>query len=176
VTYQYMHESDVVEAALQIMAARCSARQVLNSPADTISHLRLKYGPEQREVFVMLTLDSHYRLLAEHEVCRGTLDMVQPFPRELLALALKDGADFVVFCHNHPSGTAQPSRNDCAMTAQMLPLFGACNIGILDHIIVSQEEHFSMALAGVMDKLNAYGQTIAEMSQVIGKKISLSGV
>lgn len=175
-TYHYQQESEVVQAALNIMAARCSTRKLLDSPADTVTHLRLKYGAEKQEVFVMLTLDAKYRLLGEHEITRGTLDRCQPFPRELLSTALKDGADYVVFCHNHPGGVASPSRNDCAMTAQMLPLFGACNIGILDHIIVSQEEHFSMAIGGVMDKLNDFGQVIAEMSSAMGQRIAANGV
>jgi DNA repair protein RadC len=174
--FTYKHESDVIKAALGIMAAKCSARKRLASPAGAMEYFRLKYGAEPREVFVMLTLDASHRIIGEHEIARGTLDMVQAYPRELLSTALSDGADYVIFCHNHPAGNPEPSKNDCAMTAQMLPLFGACNVGIIDHIIVSREGHFSMAIAGVMDKLNAYARTISDVTQSVGTAIATNGV
>lgn len=175
-SFTYSHESEVVQAALNIMEARCSARKTLNSPADAMAYLRLKLAGQDRESFIMLTLDAQHRLIAEHEVTRGTHGMCQPFPRELLGTALRDGADFVIFCHNHPGGTALPSNNDCAMTAQMLPLFGACDIGVLDHVIVADEGHYSMAIAGVMGKLNDHAEQVGTIVRLMGERITALGI
>jgi DNA repair protein RadC len=174
--FTYTHESEVITAALEIMAARCQSRKRLETPADALAYLRLKIGDSDRERFMMLTLDAQNRIIKEHEVALGTHNMVQPFPRELLGLALKDGADFVIFAHNHPSADATPSNQDCAMTAQMIPLFGACDISILDHIIVASENHYSMAVAGVLGKLHGFAEKAAMITKAMGERIVALGV
>lgn len=161
--FTYKHESEVVRAALGIMAARCGERQKFQDPKDVMVYMRLKLGESDREQFFMFTLDAQHRMIGEHLITQGTHDVVMPFPRELLGAALKDGADYVVFVHNHPSAkTAQPSKNDCAMTMQVMQLFGACDIAVLDHIIVTAEDQYSMAIAGVMGKLHEHATAVAE--------------
>ncbi|MBT4606965.1 MAG: hypothetical protein HOI31_08730, partial [Gammaproteobacteria bacterium] len=40
------------------------------------------------------------------------------------------------FAHNHPSGVAEPSASDRAITEQLSSALGLMDIRVLDHIII----------------------------------------
>ena len=64
-----------------------------------------------------------------------------------IKLALKKSidrlADAVVFCHNHPSETLSPSREDDNVTHRLRKAFEAVEIRVLDHVIVGPTGFYS---------------------------------
>lgn len=64
------------------------------------------------------------------------------------ALALN--ASSVVLAHNHPSGTAKPSRADEALTQTLKAALALVDIRVLDHFVVTAAEAVSMAELGLV--------------------------
>ena len=56
----------------------------------------------------------------------------------------------MIIAHNHPSGIAEPSANDCAFTRTLCRLGGALEIQLIDHIILAGPSQFSFREAGLL--------------------------
>ena len=95
-------------------------------------------------------MDIQNRLLALEEMFRGTLTQTSVYPREVVLRALHHQAVAVVLAHNHPSGTAQPSRADEALTQTLKAALALIDVRVLDHVIVGTGEALSMAERGLM--------------------------
>jgi len=55
-----------------------------------------------------------------------------------------------VLAHNHPSGTAQPSRADEALTSTLKAALALVDVRVLDHFIVTRDQAVSMAEMGLV--------------------------
>lgn len=56
----------------------------------------------------------------------------------------------VIFVHNHPSGRAEPSRADEALTQTLKSALSLVDVRVIDHIIVAGCSTLSMAEQGLM--------------------------
>jgi DNA repair protein RadC len=72
------------------------------------------------------------------------------YPREVVLRALALNACAVVLAHNHPSGLAQPSRADEALTQTLKSALALVDVRVLDHFIVTREQTRSMAEMGLL--------------------------
>jgi DNA repair protein RadC len=52
--------------------------------------------------------------------------------------------------HNHPSGLAQPSEADKALTHRLKMALNVVDVRVLDHFIVGAEEIYSFAEHGFL--------------------------
>jgi DNA repair protein RadC len=120
----------------------------LTSPQLTQRYLTSKLQHEQSEVFSALLLDSQHRVIDYVELARGTIDSSAVYPREVAKTALIKNAAAVIFAHNHPSGIAEASRADKAITERLVKALGLFDIRVLDHIIVGDGEFTSFAEKG----------------------------
>jgi DNA repair protein RadC len=55
----------------------------------------------------------------------------------------------VVFAHNHPSGRAEPSDLDKALTKKLQEAMRCVEVSLLDHLIVTPEEIWSFRANGL---------------------------
>src|SRR5690349_10948873 len=79
------------------------APTVLDSPEACAAIFSALLAGEACEVFGLLCLSSTRRLVAYHEVSRGSLDSTVVHPREVFKAALLANASAIVLAHNHPS-------------------------------------------------------------------------
>jgi DNA repair protein RadC len=56
----------------------------------------------------------------------------------------------VIFAHNHPSGIAEPSEADRAITQELGRALRLVGIRVLDHLVIGQSEPVSMAARGLL--------------------------
>ena len=80
----------------------------------------------------------------------GTLDGATVYPREVVKEALRVNAAAVILCHNHPSGVAEPSLADQAITRRIKDALSTVDIRMLDHFVVAGGECISMAERGLI--------------------------
>src|SRR5712691_492291 len=91
---------------------------------------------EPSEVFAILCLSTKHRVIAYHEVSRGTLDATLVHPREVFKAAILANAAALVLTHNHPSGDPSPSADDVLLTRRLVAAGVLLGVEVLDHIIV----------------------------------------
>jgi DNA repair protein RadC len=56
----------------------------------------------------------------------------------------------VIFAHNHPSGIAEPSQADIAITRKLQSALGTIDVRVLDHFVVGDPEVVSFAERGLL--------------------------
>jgi DNA repair protein RadC len=122
----------------------------LSSPEAVKSYLRLFLGGQEYESFVAIWLDAQNRLIASMEMFRGTTTQTSVYPREIVRTGLKLNASAVLFAHNHPSGSVEPSRADEILTSQLRQALALVDIKVLDHFIVTDTSILSFAERGLI--------------------------
>ncbi|MGF7192160.1 RadC family protein [Robbsia andropogonis] len=122
----------------------------LRNAAAVADYLRLTIGDRSREVFIVLFLDVHCRLLRAEEMAHGTVDRSAVYPREIARRALDLNATSLIVAHNHPSGVLLPSAADRALTRQLQQALGLLDIALVDHLIVSKQGYFSFVDQGML--------------------------
>jgi len=140
----------VLELARRAMGERLKERTVFDSPEAVKQYLQLHIGSRPHEVFAVLFLDVQHRLLTLEELFRGTLTQTSVYPREVVTRALHHKAAAVVLAHNHPSGSIEPSRADESLTQTLRAALALVDVRVLDHVIVSPGQSFSMAERGLI--------------------------
>jgi DNA repair protein RadC len=140
----------VLELARRALAERLKERAVFDSPDAVKHYLQLHIAARPHEVFAALFLDAQHRLIALEELFRGTLTQTSVYPREVVMRALHHHAAAVVLAHNHPSGCAEPSRADEALTQTLKAALALIDVRVLDHMIVAKGQTLSMAERGLV--------------------------
>lgn len=123
---------------------------VLNAPQAVRDCLRIHFAGREHECFVAMFLDSQHRLIATHELFRGTLTQTSVYPREVVKAALRENAAAVIFSHNHPSGVAEPSQSDQQLTTALKSALALVDVRVLDHFIVAGTSVLSFAERGLL--------------------------
>lgn len=109
----------------------------------------------KKEIFRVILLDIHRKVIKVTDVSVGTLDMALVHPREVFSEAIKWSAHSVIFAHNHPGGAAQPSAGDLKTTERLIISGEIIGIEVLDHVIIAGYSFYSMLEHGDMDNLRS---------------------
>ena len=120
----------------------------LGNQKDAAAAFMMMLGDEPAEVFAMLCLTTKHRVIAYHEVSRGTLDSTLVHPREVFKAALLANSAALVISHNHPSGDPTPSADDVVLTTRLVAAGEILSIPVLDHIIIGDGRYYSFKEAG----------------------------
>ena len=141
-----------VQALLEVharwMASRLHRDGCLASPDHTRRYAEARLRGSRAEVFAAFFLDSRHRIIAFEPLFRGTVDSADVHPREVLRRVLVHNAAAVVFAHNHPSGTAEPSRLDRTITGRLTQALATVDVRVLDHLVIGDGETVSFAERG----------------------------
>ena len=140
----------VMELARRSLAQRLAQRTVLSSPQQVKDFLRLQLAHEGQEVFAVMFLDVQNQLLQFEEMFRGTLSQTSVYPREIVKRALALQASAVILAHNHPSGTAEPSRADEFLTQTLKQALQLIDVRVIDHLVVGGDQAISFAERGLL--------------------------
>ena len=70
--------------------------------------------------------------------------------REVARRALELGSAAIILVHNHPSGDPSPSRQDIALTKEIVTALKPLGIQVHDHVVVGSSGHASLRALGLM--------------------------
>lgn len=149
-TAKYAQLQAVLELAKRSLAEELQAGVTLDSPQAVKQYLRLLLGSKAYESFAVLFLDVKNRLITCEELFRGTLTHASVYPREVVKSALHHNAASIILSHNHPSGTAEPSNADHALTQALKQALALVDVRVLDHFIVGGKDVYSFAEHGAL--------------------------
>lgn len=122
----------------------------LENPGAASHYLVSRMKAYQREVFACLFLDARHRVIALRELFFGSIDSATVHPREIVKSCLELNCAAVILAHNHPSGVAEPSAADAAITRRIVDAAALVDVRVLDHLVVGEREAVSMAALGML--------------------------
>lgn len=139
-----------MEFAKRLMREGLFRGPTLTSPAVVREYLTAHFLGREYEAFVVIFLDTRHRVLSIEEMFRGSIDGASVYPREVAYAVLKHKAAACIFAHNHPSGIAEPSLADQAITRRLKDALSTIDIRVLDHLVIAGSEVVSFAERGLL--------------------------
>lgn len=138
-----------IAAALELGRRRQSTmpveKPVIKSSAQVAGYLRPLLADYNHEVFAVLYLNQAGRIIQFEIISKGGITSTIVDPRIVFKKTLELDAVSLILCHNHPSGSLQPSNADKMLTAKLIEGGKHLDIKILDHIIVGETGYYSFA-------------------------------
>ncbi len=132
---------------------KAAERPIIKSPADSYKILLGNWDLNKIEFveqFKVLYLNRGNRVLGLIEISTGGISGTVADPRLIFITALKLNATAIILCHNHPSGSLNPSEADKLLTEKIRNAGKFLDIQVIDHIILTTENYYSFADEGVI--------------------------
>ncbi|MCX8516331.1 MAG: DNA repair protein RadC [Alphaproteobacteria bacterium] len=123
---------------------------VINSWDKLLAYLYASMAHEKREELRLLHLNHRFLLMADEKLQQGTTNHTAFYVREIVKRALEVGSSHVIIVHNHPSGHSKPSPSDILETKKLAIGLRAMDISLHDHLIISQDGHYSFKANGLL--------------------------
>ena len=120
-----------------------SAKEVFELMSPILSDL-------PHEEFWIVCLNRSNRYISKHKISSGGIAGTVADTKLIFNYALKELASAIILCHNHPSGNLNPSEIDIKLTKQMIEAGKLLDINVLDHIIIAQNNYYSLINNGVI--------------------------
>lgn len=118
------------------------------SPRDGYELLKQFLDDKDREHFIVVSLDTKNQPVSINVCHIGSLNASIVHPREVMKSAILSNAASIIVGHNHPSGKAEPSREDIEVTKRLVEAGKIIGIEVLDHIIVGDGTFTSLKEKG----------------------------
>lgn len=123
-------------------------RQRISETRDAFLYFRPKLQDLTVEECHLLMLNNHLEIINSVMLSHGGISSTAVDLRELLRHALLTQASAVILCHNHPSGSLSPSRQDDELTKRGQEACKMMGIKFLDHLIVTDDKYYSYSEQG----------------------------
>jgi DNA repair protein RadC len=137
-----------LELTRRYLDEQLRTEDILTSPEKVMDYLAIQMRDNHREVFAVMLLDRLHRLIELLELFFGTISSASVHPREVAKAALEKNASSVIVAHNHPSGSAEPSRADILITKRLKSALEIIDVKLLDHFVLGKGEIVSLAGMG----------------------------
>jgi len=149
-TYRSAQPDEILNAALRVVSRRFHKGICVTGAAAARNYLTLHLATLEHEVFGAMFLDAQNRLIEYQELFRGTATQTSVYPREVVKVALALNAVAMILVHNHPSGSAEPSRADEYLTQTLKSALALVDVRVLDHLVVAGASVVSFAERGLL--------------------------
>lgn len=114
------------------------------------------FGPllchAKHEELWAVALDVRQRVISRFLLARGGLSACPVTASDVFRPLIRDAASAAILIHNHPSGSADPSADDLALTERLAGVGQLLGIALLDHVIVAADGYFSCLDSGLYQR------------------------
>lgn len=97
-----------------------------------------------QEHLLFIGMDKRNNVKSIRLIGLGTSDEINIDNKEIVRTALLTASERVILVHNHPSNNLTPSKQDLDMTYYTSKVLKAFNIEMLDHIIATEKDYYSI--------------------------------
>ena len=127
-----------------------TVRPSFGNYSKVIDYCRTLAGHRDVEEFRALYFNRKNALFADELLQRGTVCHTPVYPGEICIRCLELQASAIIALHDHPSGSAEPSRADIEMTRRVRDALRPIDATLLDHVIVTPTGSVSFRQRGLL--------------------------
>ena len=138
------------ELSRRLTQAKTGGKPRIYCPQDIFELLREDFRGVKQEILKVLLCDTKNQIQRIETIFIGTLNCSMIHPREVFKPAIRFSAASIILSHNHPSGVVSPSQEDIHTTRQIAKVGELVQIPVLDHLIVGDDDYFSMKEKGLI--------------------------
>ena len=122
----------------------------IRTPSDLHDNYHPLFDNHVRERFTVFWLNTVNKVVGFEIITEGLLNSSLAHSREIFRGAIVATCASIIIAHNHPSGNAEPSGEDIAMTKQIVEAGKIIGITVHDHIIFAGSAYTSFAERGFL--------------------------
>ena len=124
----------------------------IRTPEDAVNIINavLDLENEAQEVLAEIILNNKGKVDGIMEISRGSINASIAHCREIFRGAILHNAASIILVHCHPSGEAEPSREDIATTHRVQKAGRILDIPLLDHIVIGDHRFTSLKSQGIL--------------------------
>jgi len=115
-------------------------------------YMQPKFIGRKTECISVLYLSYKYKVLFNEWIEGSYPERIRVDGEAIAKRALKEGAKYVIFAHNHPSQELTPSFEDITETSKIYGLLASVGVDLLDSLIFSDTAFMSFRSMGIIDK------------------------
>lgn len=138
------HEFGTIKVKAEITCENRDTVESLNDVTARYSEL----GEKQKEHLYAVFLTNGNEEIGDELLSLGTTSSASFDLKQLVRTATLVNAGAVILVHNHPSGQAEPTQKDLETTRKTHDLLNELGIQLLDHVIITHQNHHSMRRHG----------------------------
>ncbi len=101
-----------------------------------------------RELFWIVVMNGANQVLGIYKLSEGGISATMVDIRLLAFVCINLLGTNIIICHNHPSGTLKPSKQDLNITEQIKKVLELLGMNLTDHLIITANGYYSMAENG----------------------------
>ena len=135
-----------IKAALELgnrIASYKPAKYKIKNPWDIYKYYMESLRYQYKEIFKVVLLNTKNEIITDVDISMGTLNSSLVHPREVFREAIIRSSNKIILLHNHPSGNAEPSKEDKSVTNRLKECGELIVIEVIDHIIIGDGIYFS---------------------------------
>ena len=139
-----------IELGRRVSLADGLANERIASDSDVVRLMEPLLAHLQHEECWALYLASSGRVIERMRISQGGVQATVVDCKLIIKRAIELLASQIVLVHNHPSGSAEPSRQDMELTERVAEASKLFDIRLLDHVIVAHGAHYSFRANGIV--------------------------
>lgn len=146
------------------MKEKLSSAQKINITSSThvfnlMQQVLFRKGKAARksEYFWAIYLDLDNQVLSVELTALGTLNRVYVQAVDIFTPAIHHKCQNLILVHNHPGNSVKPSSADIMLTHRLYAIAKFLNIRLLDHVIITEQKHYSFHDEDLLQKIKREG-------------------
>jgi DNA repair protein RadC len=136
--------------AHRLLRAKASEQPILSGWQALLDYLQADMAHIGIERVRVLHLNTKNMLIRDETISEGSIDQSAVHVREVVKRAMELGSAAIILVHNHPSGDPAPSRQDIALTQQIIEAGRPLGVSLHDHVIIGTKGHVSLRAQGLI--------------------------
>lgn len=135
-----------IKAALELgrrIASYRPPKYKIKNPWDIYKYYMESLRYQYKEIFKIVLLNTKNEIITDIDISIGTLNSSLVHPREVFREAIRRSSNKIILLHNHPSGNAEPSKEDKNVTKRLKECGDLIGVEVIDHIIIGDGVYFS---------------------------------
>ena len=131
------------EFGRRVARSEAAMHDVITSDGDVVRIMEPLLGDLPHEECWALYLASSGKMVERQRISQGGVQATIVDSKIILKRAIELLAVQIVLVHNHPSGSAEPSRQDIELTERISEAARLLDMRLLDHVIIARGAHYS---------------------------------
>lgn len=115
-----------------------------------------KFIGRTNEAVALMLGDAKGKMIYFGIISKGSLNSSDVPVRKIVDLSLRHNAKTAFMAHNHPSGTALPSRSDLQITQTVKDTLMSVGVILVDHYIITDDDYVSLRESDLAGNIFCY--------------------
>ena len=139
-----------VRYGVETQPERAADLPTISSPEDVKRLVQPEMANLAQEQLRVLLLNTRNDVVGQRVIYQGDIQSITIRAAEVFRSAILEVVPCIIVCHNHPSGSAEPSPEDVSLTKKLMEAGELLGIKLLDHVVIGNPGIVSLKERGLL--------------------------